>query len=103
MVIYCMPEKADSNEATETCSDEQYYVYILECADTSYYTGITNDLDMRISVHNQGKGAKYTRSRLPVHLVHSETFETKSDALKREHQIKKLSRPQKALLIDDST
>lgn len=75
------------------------YVYILKCADGTLYTGWTNDLEKRIETHNSGSGAKYTRSRLPVELVYYEEFKSKSDALKREHEIKKLSREQKLALI----
>jgi len=79
-----------------------YYVYILECADNTLYAGYTNDLDNRIKVHNQGKGAKYTRVRLPVKLVYSEIRDNKSDALKREYQIKQMTRKQKEKLIYES-
>lgn len=75
------------------------YTYILECADGSYYTGWTNDLERRVREHNEKKGAKYTRGRTPVKLVYYETFETKSEALKREAAIKKLSRSEKDALI----
>lgn len=75
------------------------YTYILECADGSYYTGWTNDIEKRIRDHNENKGAKYTRGRTPVILVYYETFETKSEALKREAAIKKLSRLEKKDLI----
>jgi putative endonuclease len=63
------------------------------------YTGWTNNLDERIKTHNEGKGAKYTRSRLPVVLVYQETFDDKRVALKREFEIKKLTRAQKEKLI----
>jgi len=76
-----------------------HYVYIVECADSSLYAGYTSDLDKRLKVHNQGKGSKYTRSRLPVKLVYSETVESKSNGLKREYQIKQLTRKQKEELI----
>jgi len=76
-----------------------HYVYILECADNTLYTGYTNDLDSRIKVHNQGKGAKYTRARLPVKIVYNEEFENKSDACKREYHIKQMTRKQKEELI----
>ena len=79
--------------------DSEYYVYILQCSDSSFYTGITNNLEQRVTIHNDGKGAKYTRSRLPAKLVYSETFQTKSDALKRECQIKSWTRQKKAQLI----
>ncbi|MDX8417970.1 MAG: GIY-YIG nuclease family protein [Absicoccus sp.] len=75
------------------------YVYIVECADTTYYTGWTNDLEKRIHAHNVGKGAKYTKSRRPVRLVYYETFATKQEAMGREYAIKQLSRQEKAQLI----
>lgn len=75
------------------------YTYIVECSDGSLYTGYTNDLEKRIKVHNSGKGAKYTRSRLPVKLVYFEEFEEKQDAQRREWQIKRLTRSQKLELI----
>lgn len=77
-----------------------YYTYILECADGSLYTGWTDDLDKRIRAHNAGSGSKYTRSRLPVVLRHSEVFDTKSEAMRRECAIKKLSRGEKRTLIE---
>jgi|GEM_PF-519773 len=78
-----------------------YYVYILKCADDTYYVGSTNDLEGRIAKHNQTKaGAKYTRSRRPVELVFSEQYQTKSEALKREAEIKSYRRGQKQDLID---
>ncbi|MBO8172658.1 MAG: GIY-YIG nuclease family protein [Bacillaceae bacterium] len=76
-----------------------YCVYMLECADRSLYTGITNDIDKRIREHNQGKASKYTRSRLPVKLVYLEQGMDKSQALRRELEIKRLTRPQKEALI----
>ncbi|WP_024834203.1 GIY-YIG nuclease family protein [Ruminiclostridium josui] len=76
-----------------------YYVYILQCADNTLYTGYTDDLQKRIKIHNQGKGAKYTRARLPVTLVYYEEAETKSMALSREYGIKKMTRKQKEVLI----
>ena len=75
------------------------YVYILECSDGTLYTGWTTDIQKRLNIHNAGKGAKYTRSRLPVKLVYSEQFDSKSDALRREYQIKQLAKAQKLLLI----
>ncbi|MBQ7583484.1 MAG: GIY-YIG nuclease family protein [Lachnospiraceae bacterium] len=77
-----------------------YFVYILECADGTLYTGFTNDLDKRLMAHNSGKGAKYTRNRLPVRLVYSEEFENKNEAMSREWHIKHdLSREEKIKLI----
>lgn len=76
------------------------YVYILKCADDTFYTGWTNDIDVRIRAHNEGKGAKYTRGRTPVELVYCEILPTKSEALKREAAIKKLPRLKKLKLIE---
>jgi len=76
-----------------------YHVYILKCHDGTLYTGSTNDLQKRLETHNLGKGAKYTRGRLPVKLVYSESFTTKGEALKREAQIKHFSRNQKLSLL----
>jgi predicted GIY-YIG superfamily endonuclease len=73
----------------------KWYIYILECADGTLYTGITNNLDRRIKQHNEGKGAKYTRGRGPCTLVKFFTRNTKSDALKLERKIKKLPREEK--------
>jgi len=77
-----------------------YYVYIVECADGTYYTGITTDLERRILEHNFSfKSAKYTRSRRPVHLVYSSMANNRSDASKEEYRIKRLTRAQKQKLI----
>ena len=76
-----------------------YFVYLLRCVDGTLYTGCTNDLRRRLAVHNAGKGAKYTRSRLPVSLVYWESLPDKSSALRRESAIKRLSRAQKLSLI----
>lgn len=77
-----------------------YHVYILRCSDTTLYTGITTDVEKRLDEHNTSpKGAKYTRTRRPVSLVYRETCGTKSDALKREIAIKKMSRTQKEALL----
>lgn len=77
------------------------YVYILKCVDNTLYTGWTNNLEKRIKVHNSGKGAKYTRLRLPVELVYYEEFEDKITAMKREYAIKQLSRTKKLELINN--
>lgn len=76
------------------------YVYILRCSDNTLYTGWTNNLEKRITCHNKGIGAKYTRSRLPVELVYFEILKDKSSALKREYEIKKLPRNKKIQLIN---
>ncbi|MCP4288347.1 MAG: GIY-YIG nuclease family protein [Gammaproteobacteria bacterium] len=82
-------------------SDEQtgWCVYILECGDRSLYTGIARDPTARLIQHNSGKGAKYTRSHLPVALVYQEWTSTHGDALRREAEIKRLSRREKQKLI----
>jgi putative endonuclease len=78
----------------------QYYVYILECTDKTLYVGSTNDIQKRLHVHNNSKqGAHYTKIRRPVVLKYSESFETKSEALKRECVIKKLTRAEKLKLF----
>lgn len=76
-----------------------HFVYILVCGDETLYCGYTNDLEARLAAHNSGRGAKYTKSRLPVQMVYHECFETKSEALRREAAIKKLTRTQKLDLI----
>lgn len=76
-----------------------YYIYILLCADGSLYTGSSNNLTKRLAQHSIGKGAKYTRSRLPIELVYRETFVSKQKALAREREIKNFSHEQKIHLI----
>lgn len=76
-----------------------HYTYIVQCSDHSLYTGYTNNLEARMTKHNAGKGAKYTKARLPVQLMYHEVFSTKSEALKREAAIKQLTRAQKLQLI----
>lgn len=78
-----------------------YYVYMLRCADGTLYTGYTDDPQRRSRVHNAGKGAKYTRSRLPVELVYQEACGDKSAALRREYEIKQLTRAEKLKLIGE--
>lgn len=79
------------------------YTYIVECKDGTLYTGWTTDLERRMKAHNTGKGAKYTRSRLPVVLRYYESFETKQEAMKREYEIKQLTRKEKEKLIEKSS
>lgn len=76
-----------------------HYCYLVLCNDNTLYCGYTNDISKRIKTHNNGKGAKYTKTRLPVKLVYIETFDNKSDAMKREWQIKQLNKKQKLKLI----
>ena len=74
------------------------YTYIVRCCDNTLYTGWTTDLDRRMEAHNSGKGAKYTRSRRPVELIYAERFDTKQEAMRREWEIKQLSREEKLRL-----
>lgn len=78
---------------------EPYFVYVLECADGTLYTGVTNDVAQRIKTHNSASGASYTRSRRPVTLRYQEEHADKSAALKREYAVKQLTRAQKLELI----
>jgi len=77
-----------------------HYVYIAQCSDGTLYTGYTADLEKREATHNEGKGARYTRGRLPVKFVYHEVFETKSEAMKREYAIKQLTKKEKEGLIN---
>ncbi len=76
------------------------FVYILRCSDGTLYTGWTNDIEQRLSAHNSGKGAKYTRGRTPAELVHLEEFESRADAMSREAEIKKLKKTAKTALLN---
>ena len=90
----------DDNVPAETpARKEKNYVYILRCADGTLYCGWTTDPEARLAAHNSGKGAKYTRSRLPVELVWQEAFEDRHEALSREWHIKRMSRDKKLALI----
>jgi len=75
------------------------YTYILKCSDKTFYTGWTTDLDNRLKSHNDGKASKYTRGRLPVALIYFEEYSTKNECLKREIEIKKMTRNQKNKLL----
>lgn len=76
-------------------TNKEHTFYVLQCNDDSYYAGYTNNLLKRIKVHNEGKGAKYTRARLPVKCIYKETFETKQEAMQAEYAFKQLTRKQK--------
>ncbi|MBB6647892.1 GIY-YIG nuclease family protein [Halobellus ruber] len=82
-----------------SADSDEHYVYVLECADGSLYTGYTTDVERRVAEHNAGEGAKYTRGRTPVEVVHVEAFDTRSAATSREYGIKQLSRAAKERLI----
>ena len=92
-----------AKKRTTKSSDDDWCVYILRCADGSFYTGITNDLPRRFKQHNAGTASRYTRSRLPVELVYQEAQANRSLASKREVAIKALSRHKKQLLIREAT
>ncbi|STO06742.1 MULTISPECIES: GIY-YIG nuclease family protein [Exiguobacterium] len=81
----------------------KYYAYIVECNDETYYTGYTTDVDKRLQVHNAGKGAKYTRARLPVMLRYVKSFDTKREAMQYEWSIKQLTRTQKQKLMEGTS
>jgi putative endonuclease len=92
-----MPE----DDAVDAASDpeEGHYVYIVECRDGTYYTGYTTDVERRVEEHNAGEGAKYTRSRTPVEVVHVEAYGSKSAAMSREYRIKQFRRSRKERLV----
>jgi predicted GIY-YIG superfamily endonuclease len=76
-----------------------WYVYLLRCSDSTLYCGMSSDIEKRVATHNAGKGARYTRARLPVTLLYKESVKNISEALRRERAIKKLTRAQKEKLI----
>jgi len=78
-----------------------HYAYVLRCSDGTFYTGYTTDVERRVREHDAGEGAKYTRGRTPVELVHVEEFDTKSAAMSREYEIKQLSRARKERLVSE--
>lgn len=80
---------------------DKHFIYIVKCKDGSLYTGYAKDVTQRVAKHNNGQGAKYTKIRRPVQLVYQEMFDTKSEALKREYEIKRYTRQQKLELISE--
>lgn len=78
-----------------------HFVYVLQCADETLYTGYTTDVERRVEEHGAGEGAKYTRGRTPVELVHVEAFDSKSAAMSREWEIKQLRREEKERLVEE--
>jgi putative endonuclease len=76
-----------------------HYVYVLECADGTFYTGYTTDVERRVSEHDAGDRAKYTRGRTPVELVYTEEFASRSAAMSREYELKQLSRAEKERVV----
>lgn len=79
--------------------EKRNYTYMVRCQDGSLYTGWTNDIEHRIEAHNSGRGAKYTKARRPVKLVYYETFLTKQEAMKREYEIKRMTKREKESLL----
>ena len=82
--------------------DHKAYMYVVECCDGAYYTGYTTDVKKRIAVHNSGKGAKYTRARLPVKLIYVEGFDSKEEAMSAEALLKRKKRPQKERFLSEN-
>lgn len=91
-----------ANTAQGEREPASWYIYIVRCADASLYTGIATDVQRRLAEHNAGSGARYTRSRRPVKLVHVENADDRSSAQRREHQIKQLPTADKRALINES-
>lgn len=94
--------KSSSRNLTVSKEEQAWYVYILCCADQTFYTGCSPDLEARVAAHNAGRAAKYTRGRLPVRLVYQEQHSCRSTAAKREYQIKQLTRQEKISLISSA-
>ena len=82
--------------------DHKAYMYVVECCDGTYYTGYTTAVKKRIAVHNSGKGAKYTRARLPVKLIYVEGFDSKEEAMSAEALLKRKKRPQKERFLSEN-
>lgn len=91
-----------ARRTTGAARRERWWVYLLACRDGSLYAGATNDLERRVAAHAKGRGSRYTRSRLPVELVHSERAADHGAALRREASIKRLTRPEKLALVERS-
>lgn len=83
----------------DAASQPSYYMYVVECADGTWYTGYTDDVERRVAAHNAGRGAKYTRVRLPVALVASARFATRHEAMSAEWHFKRLTRAEKERLV----
>lgn len=96
-----MDENADLDDSADSTTDGEHFVYVLECADGTFYTGYTTDVERRVAEHDAGHGARYTRGRVPVELCHVEGFASRSAAMSREYEIKQLSRAGKERLVAD--
>jgi putative endonuclease len=95
-----MIEGMQANTKSPAQIEEPWFLYILECNDGTFYTGVTKDLERRLSQHNAKTASKYTRSRLPVKILYHEIHENRASALARECQVKSLSKKAKIKLID---
>lgn len=95
----CRPAPSGYHQSMHASDDSGWYLYMLQCGDQSLYTGIALDVDARLAAHRSGKGARYTRGRGELTLVYIEAVGNRSDALKRERAVKKLSRQAKLALI----
>ena len=80
-------------------NNQNYYTYVLKCADGSYYIGVTDNPEQRVAAHNAGRGPRWTALRLPVELLYCEMYKTRKEAMQRERQVKKWSRAKKDALI----
>ncbi|MFW5977854.1 MAG: GIY-YIG nuclease family protein [Halohasta sp.] len=96
---------SDQSDRVDAARDDTsgHYVYVLRCADDTLYTGYTTDPERRLREHNAGEGAKYTRGRTPLELVHLESYDTQSAAMSREYEIKQLRRAEKERLVETGT
>jgi len=92
-------EKTTEKTKVDEKSTEINYAYLLRCADGSLYAGWTNDLEKRLAAHQSGKGAKYTKAHLPVELAYHETFTTREEAMRREYELKQMTKAQKEALV----
>lgn len=81
--------------------EQSHHFYVVACSDGSFYTGYTNNIKKRLAAHNAGKGAKYTRARLPVMLLYTESFPSKTEAMRMEYAFKQLSRKQKEQYMNE--
>lgn len=95
-----LKDGSPKDESLKEDAVKSYYAYMLRCADGTLYSGYTNNLARRLANHNKGRGSKYTRSRLPVQLAYYEELMSKSAAMRREAELKKLTRAQKEALIE---
>ena len=95
-----LKDGSTKDESLKEDAVKSYYAYMLRCADGTLYSGYTNNLARRLANHNKGRGAKYTRSRLPVQLAYYEELMSKSAAMRREAELKKLTHAQKEALIE---